>query len=238
MRAPFSALTALALLATASPALSQPTSWRSHADASRLREATDSFTVFVRGNAIGAQRLIWSKDATARNGWTMSDETTLTGITQRSDIRFSPALIELALRQAGVARGTNMRITLDRTNGRMTGEALTPSGGPKAVPMDVAVTDDVIDDNALTVVLPAIKWSEGLAFSIPVLSSGKGTIDTFSVSVTGKGTSIVPAGTFETWRITLAGSTYALLAEVTTTAPYRVVRLSPKGSPMDIQLVK
>lgn len=251
------ALTALAAAASLDPApIEAQTSWRSHVESSRLREATDSFTVFVRGNPMGWQRLSWIReDGPSREGrvlgawppasgtagattWIMADEVVLTGVKQRSEVRFSATMQEEGLRQWGAAGGTEMRITLDRTQDRMRGSALTPSGGPSPVPMDVAVTADVIDDNALTMILPAIRWGEGVTMTIPVLSSGKGTIAPFTATVTGQGTTTVPAGTFETWRITLDGGQYAVLAEVTRSAPYRVVRLSPRGSPMDIQLVR
>jgi hypothetical protein len=250
----FTALSALTPLVPSSA--DAQASWRDHVESSRLREATDSFTVFVRGNPVGWQRLSWAReDGPARDGrvlgewprasgtggaptWIMADEVVLTGVKQRSEVRFTSTLLEQGLRQWGKAGSTEMRITLDRQQDRMRGSALTPGGGTTAVPMDVTVTDDVIDDNALTMILPAIRWAEGVTLTLPVLSSGKGTIAPFTATVTGRGATTVPAGTFETWRITLDGGQYAVLAEVTTTAPYRVVRLSPRGSPMDIQLAQ
>ena len=135
-------------------------------------------------------------------------------------------------------RGTEMRIALDREGDRIIGSALTPSGGATAIPMDVAASEDVVDDNALSVILPLIAWREGISVSIPVLASGKGTIESYVATVSGRQTTTVPAGTFETWRVTLAGPSYAIEADVTTSAPYRVVRFGPRGMPMEAQLVK
>lgn len=231
-------------------------SWRQHADLARAREATDSFAVVVQGKTTGWQRLVWASERTANRAaitlwsmpaaaaastapaWILSDEIALGGVQQRSEVRLAPSLTELGLRQHGAMRGTEMRIALDREGNRLKGTALTPSGGANAVPMDVAVPDDVVDDNALSVILPLIAWGEDVTFTIPVISSGKGTIEPFTASVSGKRTTTVPAGTFETWRVSLVGLKYALDADVTTAPPYRVVRFGPRGMPMESQLVK
>jgi hypothetical protein len=226
-------------LVLASPAAAQspaPTSWQAHADLSRARSAVDSFTVLMRDKPIGWQRLQWAKQG--KSEWIMSDEIALNGITQRSDVRFSASLVEQALRQQGMAGPTAMKIELDRRNGRIAGTALTPTGGANPAPIDVPAADDVIDDNALTVILPLVKWKEGLTFTIPVLSSGIGTLETYTAAVVDKRSTTVPAGTFEVWHVTLAGAKYTIEADVTTTAPYRVVRFGPRGAPMSAQLVR
>ena len=208
-------------------------SWRAHADLTRLRQAVDSFDVVVGGNVIGSQRLGWMREG---DSWVMSDEIVLPGVRQRSEVRVSSRLVEQGLRQEGEVGRTPMRIALDRRNDRFVGTASTPTGGAMPTTIDVAATDDVIDDNALSVVLPAIRWREGLAFSVPVLASGKGTIDRFAATVTARGSTTVPAGTFDVWRVQLVGATYALEAEVTATPPYRVVRFGPRGARMSAQL--
>jgi hypothetical protein len=210
-------------------------SWRQHVDIARARVAVDSFSVIVGGRTIGWQRLGWAKDGTE---WVMSDEIALTGVAQRSDVRFSSALVEQGLRQQGTMGSTAMKIALDRVPGRMRGTALTPSGGPTPAVIDVEADDDVIDDNAISVILPLIRWREGLAFNVTVLSSGKGTSERYAATVLGRRTVVVPAGSFEVWQVALAGSRYVLEADVTTGAPYRVVRFGPRGAPMSAQLVR
>ena len=231
-------------------------SWRTHADLSRARVALDSFTVFAGDRPIGWQRLGWAKEGETRivglvlwdwkplsktvgsSTWIMSDEITLNGVSQRSEVRFSTKLVELGLRQQGRMGTTDMRITLDRAQDRIVGSAPTPSGGATPATIDVSASDDVIDDNALSVILPLIRWREGLTFTIPVLASGKGTTETYTASVVDRRTTTVPAGTFEVWRVALAGGRYVLEADVTAAAPYRVVRFGPRGAPMSAQLVR
>ncbi|GAB1342852.1 hypothetical protein MASR1M101_19790 [Gemmatimonas sp.] len=231
-------------------------SWRTHADLARARVALDSFTVFAGDRPIGWQRLGWAKEGETRivglvlwdwkplsktvgsSSWIMSDEIALNGVSQRSEVRFSTKLVELGLRQQGRMGTTDMRIALDRAQDRMTGTALTPSGGATPAVIDVPASDDIIDDNALSVILPLVRWREGLTFTIPVLASGKGTTETYTASVVERRTTTVPAGTFEVWRVALAGGRYVLEADVTTAAPYRVVRFGPRGAPMSSQLAR
>jgi hypothetical protein len=251
MPSPRTVTLAIAFCVVSSTLMAQA-SWRAHLDPGRLRVATDSFSVVVRGNVVGWQRLMWAIDGAQQSStldlgswpavrephWILSDEISMGGVHQRSDVRVTRAVAEVGLRQAGIMGTTTMRIALDRVGGEMKGTALTPTGGASPVPIVAHVDDEVIDDNALSVMLPLIRWSDGLAFTLPVLSSGKGAIDRYEVTVTGKGMTTVPAGSFETWRVALQGPRYTLTADVTTAAPYRVVRFGPKGAPMEAQLVR
>jgi hypothetical protein len=229
------ALLALSLV-VASSAAAQP-SWRSHLDPSRLKAGSDSFAFMIDGQPRGWQKLSASRDGDA---WVLSDEVQMGAfVQQRSDVRFSAGFVEQSLRQSGSARGKAMQIELDRAGQRLTGTARTPTGGDADVPIDVEASDDVIDDNAVAPILPFIKWAEGLSFSIPVLKSGKGTIAPNAVMVRGKGSVTVGAGTFEAWQVVVSeGDRPWLEAHVTTTAPYRVVRMGPPGGRMVVELVK
>jgi hypothetical protein len=228
-------LVALLLWPVAAATAGAQESWRQHADIARARVAVDSFSVIVAGRTIGWQRLGWAKDGT---DWIMSDEIALTGVAQRSEVRFTSALVEQGLRQEGTMGSSAMKISLDRIPGRMRGTALTPSGGPTPAVIDAEAGDDVIDDNAISVILPLIRWREGLTFTVTVLSSGKGTSERFAATVVGRRTVVVPAGSFDVWQVALAGTRYVLEADVTTGAPYRVVRFGPRGAPMSAQLVR
>lgn len=230
-------LPVLALSLLVSHSAAAQSSWRSHLDPARLRASSDSFAFLIDGQARGWQRLSASR---AGDAWILSDEVQMgTFVQQRSDVRFGPQFVEQSLRQEGTARGKAMKIVLDRAGGRMTGTALTPTGGDVGVPIDVEASDDVIDDNAVTPILPYIKWADGVSFTIPVLKSGKGTIAPNAVVVRGKGTITVAAGTFEAWQVVVSeGDRPWLEAHVTTTAPYRVVRMGPPGGRMRVELAK
>lgn len=230
-------LSFLALSLIATPSAAAQSSWRSHLDPARLRVGSDSFAFLVDGQPRGWQKLSASH---ASDGWILSDEVQMgTFVQQRSDARFGPGFVQQSLRQEGTARGKAMKIVLDRTGARVKGTALTPTGGDAEVPIDVEANDDVIDDNAVAPLLPFIAWGEGMSFTIPVLKSGKGTIAPNAVTVRGKGTITVGAGTFEAWQVVVSeGDRPWLEAHVTTTAPYRVVRMGPPGGRMAVELVK
>jgi len=226
---------ALSLLAASSAAAQS--SWRTHLDPSRLRVGSDSFAFMIGGQPRGWQKLSTSR---AGDAWVLSDEVQMGSfVRQPSDALFGAGFVQQSLRQEGTAQGKPMKIVLDRKGGRVTGTALTPTGGAADVPIDVEASDDVIDDNAVAPLLPYIKWADGLSFTIPVLKSGKGTIAPNAVAVTGKGAVTVGAGTFEAWQVVVSEEGRPWLeAHVTTTAPYRVVRMGPPGGRMVVELAK
>lgn len=244
---------ALALLMTLSPSLAAAqSSWRDHIDSTRVRASVDSFVVLMADREIGWQTLgwhhdpagarswatLWGEDAQPANTWVFADEVALQGVRQRSEIRFDASFVETGLRQQGLVGTQPMRIQLDRSGGQFIGSALTPSGGANAVAVRTPVAADAIDDNALTPLLPLIAWREGLVVTMPVLSSGRGTIETHTASVITARTVTVRAGTFEVWHVAISGGRYVLDADVTRSAPYRVVRFGPRGAPMSSQLVR
>lgn len=233
------------------PAAAQ-SSWRAHVDSTRVRSAVDSFVVLIGEREIGWQTLGWHHDAAgersratlwgervqAANSRVLSDEVAVQGVRQRSEIRFDATFVETGLRQEGRMGTTPMRIHLDRSSEQLIGSALTPSGGPEPASLRVMATAEVIDDNAVTPLLPLIAWREGLVVTLPVLSSGKGTIEMHTASVVTARTVTVRAGTFDVWHVAITGGRYTLDADVTRSAPYRVVRFGPRGAPMSSQLVR
>jgi hypothetical protein len=236
-------LAALGTLSLFARSASAQPSWRDHLDITRARSAVDSFDVRAGDRTIGWQRLGWQRttitaDTPAGSVWQLSDEVALTGVQQRSVVHLSERFVEVALRQQGEMGPRPMRIHLDRRGDRLHGSALTPRGGADPVPLDVAAGDAVIDDNALTPLLPLLAWRDGLSIALPVLSSGTGAIESFTATVEGPAVTTVPAGTFDTWRIAVAGGRYVLEAHVTRAAPYRLVQFGPRGAPMVSQLVR
>jgi hypothetical protein len=232
---------ACAVLATAACTLSRAASaqrsWRSYVDASRVRAESDSFTVHVNGQLFG-----WQKIGAITRGaeWTLFDEATLgTVVQQRSDVRFSSTFVEQSLRQTGTMQGKRMAIVLARENGAFVGTAITPASGDSTIRMRVSVSDDVIDDNAITPLLPYIRWTDGLTVTIPVLKSGKGTVAPNTLTVRGTSTWGTAGNAVEVWQIAISEADRVWLeALVTTAAPFRVVRMGPPGGRMISELAR
>ena len=82
-----------------------------------------------------------------------------------------------------------------------------------------------------------VRWRDSLSFSFPVLASGKGTTENWTVSVLGRDTTTVPAGHFETWRVEMRSGQNRSTFHVTRTAPYRMVRMT-NGPMFEVQLVR
>lgn len=205
-----------------------------HLDAARLRAGTDSFVVLLQGAPRGWQRLTVARDG---DGWRLGDAITIDSlVSQRSDVLLDAGLRERRLRQEGVMRGRPMRIALDFADGRVAGRALTPSA-PAELAIDTTVTAQTVDDNAIAPLLAAVRWQAGLEIATPVLASGRGTIETHTLRVTGEERVTVPAGTFDTWRIEHRAGRSLVVAHVTRAAPYRVVRLS-NGPAFTMELVE
>lgn len=208
---------------------------RPHLDAARLQPRRDSFVVIMRGAPRGWQVLSAARDGA---GWALGDAVTIEGmVSQSSVIRFDARLDETSLRQEGTMMGKPMRIALDRSSERVRGTALTPSNPAGELPIDVAHVDGLLDDNAVTPLLSAVRWTEGLTVTFPVLASGKGTIAPFTLRALEQESVTVPAGTFDTWRVELQMDRAKVIANVTTAAPYRVVRMT-NGPAFEMQLVK
>lgn len=230
---------AIALLAAipAAATAQSVSALRDHIDRAQLRAQSDSFVVLIQGTPRGWQR-IGMRPIGA--GWELHDAITIGAMVQQSSsITLDAALGETALRQSGVMSGRPMTIALDFANGRVRGTADTPSNGPSgARSIDTAAAATVVDDNAVTPLLTALRWRESLDIRFPVLASGKGTVMTYRLRVLGADTVTVPAGTFDSWRAELTTGASTLLLHVTRAAPYRILRMTSVGTPFDIQLAK
>lgn len=227
---------ACVVTATALPAQQPPAqSLQQHLDPARLRSVRDSFVVMLQGKESGWQRLTAAQQGTE---WHVGDAITIGGMVhQESAVVLDASLRQRSLRQEGEMQQVPMKITLDFANGRVSGSALTPTGGAVAVPIDTAVGPTVLDDNAILPLLVGVRWRDSLAFAFPVLASGKGTTDHWSVRVLGQETTTVPAGTFDTWKVEMQSGRSRSMVYVTRGAPYRIVRVQ-NGPVFEVLLVK
>ena len=226
---------ASAMCSTALLGQSAPIPLRDHLDPSRFQARRDSFVVIMRGAPRGWQVLSTTRDGA---GWALGDAVSIEGmVSQSSVIRLDARLDETSLRQEGTMMGKPMRISLDASGNRVTGVALTPSNASGELTIDVARMPGLLDDNAVTPLLAFVRWHDGFSASFPVLASGKGTVAEFSVRTLGTEQITVPAGQFDTWRVELQMAQGRMVANITTAAPYRIVRMS-NGPTFEMQLVR
>jgi Protein of unknown function (DUF3108) len=229
-------LTTLLLSLVGAAPLTAQTTLRDAVDPARLRVARDSFVVMLQGKPKGFQRLTAVQTPT---GWQLGDAVTVDSmVTQTSLTTLDRALRDQSLTQEGVMMGKPMAINLAFANGRVRGRSMTPTSGPTgSIDIDTTIADGVPNDNVVLPLMAAMRWKEGLSFTVPVLSTGRGTIADYTFRVVGAESVTVPAGQFSTWRIEQRAQRSVTFVNVTQTAPYRIVRVS-NGPVFEMLLVK
>jgi zinc protease len=202
-------------------------------DASKLVARTDSFTILVQGNPFGYQKSTLTKTA---DGYLFTDETQIGPIVnQKTEVALSGSGETRTVTQAGKMQGQDMKIDVAIANGRASGTATTPGPqGMKTVTVDTEVPSGIIDDNGLTALIPALPWAADASWTFPVLSSGDGTVKTYTMKVTGTESVTVPAGTFETYAVSMSGGQQPVTMYITTAAPHQLVKLTVAGAPIEV----
>jgi Protein of unknown function (DUF3108) len=204
-------------------------------DPARLVPRSDSFAVMLQGRQVGGIRETIEKTA---DGFRLRSVQALAGMNQSTEVLFSRTLGMTSVTQEGQARGQAMKINVAYARGRAKGSATTPGPqGMKTIAVDTIVPPGAVDDNALQSFLPALPLGAGKSFQVPVFSSGQGTSKVMTVTVTGSESVTVPAGTFEAWKVEVAGGQVPVTFWVSKTEP-RVVKMGFAGAPMAFELVK
>jgi zinc protease len=205
-------------------------------DMSRLAARSDSFAILVQGNPMGGQRSSIEKVA---DGWRYVENTQIGPIVQQTtELLFTAEPRMRSVKQSGKVQGQELKVEVAYSGGRAKGSATTPGPqGPATKSVDMEIPPHVLDDNAITPLVPALPWAPGAKFTLPVFSAGEGAIKQRTLTVAGTEQVTVPAGTFKTYRVDVTGGQGATLF-VTTDAPHRLVKIAPAAMPIEFVLVK
>jgi len=227
-------LAAFALCTAATAAVAQPAGTINYA---ALTARSDSFVVMVQGNTLGFQRTTIER---TEGGFRIVDEVQMgTIMTQRTEVELGLDGALRSTRQTGQVRGQSTSIEITYHDGRAKGSATTPAaGGPATIAIDTTVALGSIDDNLITALLPALDWTPGASFTLPIFLSGKGYEQSVTLTVRGTEKLTVPAGTFEVYRVDLSGGQAPVAMYVTTDAAHRLVKIAPQGTPLEFVLAK
>jgi len=207
-------------------------------DLSALTARSDSFTVLVQGNALGSQVSTLEKVA---GGWRYTERTAIpmAGIQQNTTLTFTDAIEMQEVHQTGSAGGQQLKVDVTFAGGRAKGKSVTPAQtGPKTVDVDAEMPKGVIDDNAVSPLVAAMKWAAGAKMSVAAFQSGKGSVGQLTLTVTGEEKVKVPAGEFDAWKVDLAGGETPVTLWVSKAKPYRTLKIAPAGAPVTFELVK
>jgi len=207
-------------------------------DRNQIVARSDSFQVLAQGNALGSRVL---KVDVTPDSIVYTQVTSIgAGLQQRSTVVVNADLSMRRSDQTSTIQTQQTETHLAYANGRVKGTSMSPqqNGTPKSVSVDTTVTAATIDDNALSVFLPALPLETGKMFNLSVFSSGDGVTKSVSVKVGAIENVAVPAGTFPAYRLELSGMQLPIVMHVTEQAPRRVVRIAPTGAPLIFELVK
>lgn len=202
-----------------------------------LAARTDSFVVMVQGNALGFQRTSVER---TENGFRVVDDVQIGPImSQHTEVEFGTDGMLRSTKQTGQVRGQNTTIDIAYHDGRAKGSATTPSlTGVTTITIDTTVVAGALDDNLITALLPAFDWSPTASFTVPFFLSGKGYVQSLTLAVKGSEKLTVPAGTFDVYRIELSGGQAPVSMYMTTEMPHRLVKIAPRGAPLEFVLAK
>ena len=213
-------------------------------DRAQVVTHADSFEVLVQGNAMGG--MTGSTTATA-DSVTYSERTSIAGeaFRQTTTVRFNPADLSVTqVDQTGSTQGpagpqpTDIHVTYG--GGRVKGKATTPqpNGPSQTIQIDTTIAAGTYDDNAVAVIFPALPLAAGRTFNLNVFESGKGQVKVIQVKVSDGGTVIVPAGSFDSFKLDVTGGQLPTTFYVSRATPRRIVKIEFVGAPFIFQLVK
>lgn len=202
-----------------------------------LTPRTDSFVVMVQGNSLGFQRTTIER---TEGGLRVVDDVQIGPImTQHTEVELGADGALRSTKQTGQVRGQNTSIDITYHDGRAKGTATTPSvTGLTTTTIDTTVLAGAIDDNLITALLPALEWSPTASITLPVFLSGKGYVQSLTFAVKGTEKLTVPAGTFDVYRVEISGGQAPVAMFVTTDETHRLVKIAPKGAPLEFVLAK
>ena len=202
-----------------------------------LTARSDSFAVVVQGSVLGFHRMVIER---TEAGFRIVDDVEITPVmTQRTEIELAGDGALRSTRQTGQIRGRDTRIDIAYADGRAKGSATIPTvAGAHTITIDTTVAAGTIDDNLITALLPAFPWTPTAQFAIPVFLSGKGETQMVALAVKATESITVPAGTFDVYRVELAGASTPVAMYITTTPPHRLVKVAPQGTPLEFVLAK
>ena len=205
-------------------------------DATLLQARHDSLVVRVQGKVLG-----WQTSQLTRSSGTLRvvDQFDLGEFgQQRTEIQLTKEGRLRWVQQGGILQGVPIRASLEYRRDRVRGVTVVPSPqGPVSLEADTTLPPGTIDDNSITLFLPALPWAEGARWSFPVFVGGENAIRTMTLTVVGTASVTLPIGPTDTWEAELDGGRAPVRFYVTRSAPHRLARIEVVGTGLEFVLV-
>jgi len=202
-------------------------------DMARMVPVSDSFAVMVQGQAFGYQVTELRRDG---DGWSYQERSQLaTVVQQQTEVRFGADLAMRSTTQSGRFQGQEMRLAVRYADGAVSGEGVTPGAqGMQPVKYDaVAIPVGTVDDNLMQGLLPYFKWTPTASFTVAVLASGKGVVESRTYRVSGEEELTLPIGAVKTYRVAVSGGEQPGTYWVEAAAPHRLMKFGPANAPIE-----
>lgn len=215
----------------------RPTTGDLKLDFSGLTPRLDSMVILAQGQAVGLQV---SEIARVGDSVIYTERTSLgPQLNQITRLVFDSLGRMRRLDQTGRVRGQDTKIGLVYAGGRVKGQAqvLDSIGRPITLAVDTAIAAGTIDDNGLVAILPTLAWALNTRWTIPLFGSGENKVRKVTLTVADIEQIRTPAGDFEAYRADLDGAAQSVSFYVTTHPPYRLVRITLTGSPIEFLAV-
>ena len=206
-------------------------------DITKLVAKVDSFTVLVQGNPLGFQTMALTRTS---SGFAYKTVTSIGPIMQQSaEVAFGTNLAPQSVVGSGKIQGRDVTVSVTYANGRAKGTGSTPTPqGIKTVAVDTTIAAGVVDDNMIIALVPGLRWAPNSKYSVSAFDASAGTLKQLSLAVQTSESIVVPAGTFGVYRVELTGQDQPMTMWITTAAPYRVVKMTLVGAPVEFVLAK
>jgi zinc protease len=211
----------------------QPHLVRFALDMGRFSPRLDSLAIVAQGRVLGGQAITVTRqgDSLSYRDESVFGDATRQLTTATLDTLGRPRRTE----QTGSAREGKTRISLSYAGGRVTGTAEFPgTDSQSVVRIDQPVPGDVVDESALTALLPLLRWELNNQWSLNVFSARENRMRAMTLTAADITPVTVPAGTFECFRGDLEGGPQRISFFVTRSAPYRVVRIEVANTPVEL----
>jgi hypothetical protein len=106
------------------------------------------------------------------------------------------------------------------------------------VDVDTTLAAGTYDLNQLMAFVPALPLAEGASITVSAFNASEASTKPITFKVEGVEDVTVPAGTFSTFRLSVAGGEFPAIMYVSRETPRRIVKLEVVGQPVAFELVK
>jgi hypothetical protein len=197
----------------------------------------DSLAIMIQGNQLG---VLTSSLERGTDFIRYVESTRLGGfVDQRTEVVTNARFEPVSVKQSGKVQGQETKIDVMFAGGRAKGSASTPGPqGLKTVDVDATVPPGSIEENLVQPVLPALPWADGAKWTFNLFATGSGESKQATITVVGKEMVTVPAGTAECYKAEFTGGPQTVHFYVTTAAPYRLMKLTIVGAPIEMVRVR